>query len=161
MGWGTFIAGRILRDRPARPSLMEQASKSIQTNRFNREKNILQEINYLQSHGKEVNMEIAKANVRYMQKAYRSLGPRLEIYVLKESQKRMLAGETVNYAEIEREILFSYRNYTWGTRKYPWGDKPLQWGEVLQWIFIPYVPLAVILYKRFAAKKDFPRDSSN
>ena len=148
MGWGTFIAGRLLRDRPPRPSLLQSSSETIQANRSNLEKNILREINYLQSHGKEVDMEIAKANVRYMEKAYRSLGPRLEIYALKESQKRMLAGETVDYAEIEREILFSYRNFTWGTRRYPWGNNPLPWGQVLQWVFIPYVPLGVMIYKK-------------
>jgi hypothetical protein len=50
MGWGTFIAGRLLRDRPPRPSLLQSSSETIQANRSNLEKNILREINYLQSH---------------------------------------------------------------------------------------------------------------
>ena len=108
MGWGTFIAGRLLRSIPKQKGILEElddARKQLIRRRTAIETEVLKEIKRLKSEGKDVDINELRAVVQNRVKKYRSLGPNLELQIIKESQRKALAGEEVNYAQIEREIL--------------------------------------------------------
>lgn len=88
----------------------------------------------MNSQGKVVDIEAVRVNVKKMRKAYQQLGSRLDLMIIKEAQKRTLAGESINYKGIERDIILAYR--------------PFPWGQVFQWLFVPYVPALMKIYKR-------------
>ena len=143
MGWGTFIAGRILSKRRPAPTLLEGLSGAVNNyveRKTDFEIDVINEMKRMQAQGLEMDLEIARANVRQMIRAQKALGVRLRMRVVEEAQIRMLAKQNVNYQEIEREILFAYR--------------PRPWGQVLRWLLIPYVPLAVIVYKKYMQNKE-------
>lgn len=138
MGWGTFIAGRVLSNRRRPPTLLEGLSGAVNNyveRKTDFEIDVLNEMKLMQSQGLEMDPEIARANLRQMNRAQKALGPRLRMRVVKEAQNKMLANQDVNYKEIEREILLAW--------------KPVPVGLILQWILIPYVPLTHILYKKY------------
>ena len=95
---------------------------------------MLKEIKRLQSEGREINMIEVRKDIWKLRRAYKRLGPNLELMVVKKAQAKVLAGEPVNKAEIEREILDSYR--------------PFPWGKALLWLFFPYFQLARMYFKR-------------
>ena len=107
MGWGTFIAGRILSPKIRKGILeeLDDARKQLIRRRTAIETEVLKEIKRLKSEGKDVDINELRAVVQNRVKKYRRLGPNLELQIIKESQRKALAGEEVNYAQIEREIL--------------------------------------------------------
>jgi len=148
MGWGTFIAGRILSKRRPDPTLLEGLSGAVNNYveiKTDFEIDVLNEMKRMQFQGLAVDPEIARTNVRQMNRARKTLGPRLKMQVVKEAQKKILANENVNYQEIERDILLAW--------------KPVPVGLILQWILIPYVPLTLILYKKYLRNNE-PENNS-
>ena len=108
MGWGTFIAGRLLRTPKKRKGILEElddARKQLIRRRTAIETEVLKEIKRLKSEGKDVDINELRTVVQNRVKKYRRLGPNLELQIIKESQRKALAGEEINYAQIEREIL--------------------------------------------------------
>lgn len=147
MGWGTFIAGRVLSNRRREPTLLEGLSGAVDNfveRKTDFEIDVLNEMKRMQSQGLDMDPEIARANVRQMNRAQKALGAGLRMRVVKEAQKKMLANQDVNYKEIEREILLAHR--------------PVPWGQILQWLFIPYVPTAIIFYKKYKQNKESNTD---
>jgi hypothetical protein len=69
------------------------------------ETEVLREIRRLKSEGKDVEIDALREVVRNRFKTYNRLGPKLELEVIQKAQQKALAGEEVNYAQIEREIL--------------------------------------------------------
>ena len=117
MGWGTFIAGqtlRTLRKRPSAPTkrdietaemLNRKINSIIGPNKKELETEVLREIRRLKSEGKDVDIDALREVVRNRFKKYDRLGPKLELEVIQKAQQKALAGEEINYAQIEREIL--------------------------------------------------------
>lgn len=118
MGWGTFLLGRALRERRPQSSLSDDL-KEITDNYYARqadfESAVLSEIQLLNSQGEVVDLEAVRINVKKMRKAYQQLGSKLDLMVVKEAQKRTLAGESINYKEIERELILTYRHISLGS----------------------------------------------
>ena len=115
MGWGTFVAGRVLgprrrrggtkRDIETAEMLNRKINSIVGPNKKELETEVLREIKRLKSEGKDVNIDALREVVRNRFKAYDRLGPKLELEIIRISQLKALAGEEVNYAEIQREIL--------------------------------------------------------
>jgi hypothetical protein len=148
MGWGTFVAGQAIRS-VRRAGRKSKSSSSIDLNEISKalierkvvfESEVLREIKKLQSEGKEVNVDAVRTDMRKLRRAYRKLGPNLELMVIRKAQERALAGETINKAQIEREILDSY--------------KPFPWGKVLLWIFFPYIPALIMFFDHRRANQE-------
>jgi hypothetical protein len=149
MGWGTFVAGQAIGSvrRAGRKSSSsidaEAINKALTERQVVFESEVLREIKKLQAEGKEVNIDAVRSDMRKLRTAYKRLGPNLELLVIKEAQKRALAGEPIDKAKIEREILDSY--------------KPFPWGKVLLWIFFPYIPALIMFFDyRRATQKNAP-----
>ena len=112
MGWGTFIAGRSLnawnRETRNQKSLGEELEEHREM-RLQRETEIetevLREINRLQSEGKDVDVNAVREIIRNRIKAYYRLGSKLELHIVKELQRKTLAGEEASYEQVKREIL--------------------------------------------------------
>jgi hypothetical protein len=123
MGWGTFIAGQAIGSvrRAGRRSRSAKDYKktadflnSIINKRINTtiglsgialETEVLREIKRLKSKGEVGDIDAIREVVQNRFKTYHRLGPKLELEIIRISQIKALAGEEVNYAEIEREIL--------------------------------------------------------
>ena len=119
MGWGTFVAGRVLgprRRRGVTQSDIRTADflNSIINKRINTtiglsgialEKEVLREIRRLKSEGEDGDIDAIREVVQNRFKTYHRLGPKLELEIIRISQIKALAGEEVNYGKIEREIL--------------------------------------------------------
>jgi hypothetical protein len=119
MGWGTFVAGRVLgprRRRGVTQSDIRTADflNSIINKRINTtiglsgialEKEVLREIRRLKSEGEDGDIDAIREVVQNRFKTYHRLGPKLELEIIRISQIKALAGEEVNYGQIEREIL--------------------------------------------------------
>jgi hypothetical protein len=108
MGWGTFIAGRLLRTPKKQIGIIELLDEARKQNIRRQtaiETEVLKEIKRLKSEGKDVDIDALREVVRNRFKTYNRLGPILEIEVIQKAQQKALAGEEVNYAQIEREIL--------------------------------------------------------
>ena len=143
MGWGTFIAGRVLRQPRAKTHWaddLSQAQKTIAKRQAVFESEVLKEINRLKAEGKEVDIKIVRADMRKLRKAYKRLGPTLEIQVLRKAQQKTIAGEEVNHAQIEREILNAY--------------KPFPWGKAMKWLFLPYFPLGKMILNQIQRNRE-------
>ena len=134
MGWGTFIAGQAIGNarRAGRNSGgsfdIEELDKALTERQIIFETEVLREIKRLQAEGKEVNMVAVRSDMRKLRRAYKRLGPNLELMVVQKAQQKALAGMPVNKAEIEREILDAY--------------KPFSWGKAFLWVFFPAPTLA-------------------
>ena len=115
MGWGTFVAGRVLGPRRRRPitkrdietaeMLNRKINSIVGPNKKVLETEVLREIKRLKANGEEVDIDALREVVRNRFKTYDRLGPKLELEIIRISQIKALAGEEVNYGEIEREIL--------------------------------------------------------
>lgn len=115
MGWGTFVAGRVLgprrrrgvtkRDIETAEMLNRKINSIVGPNKKELETEVLREIKRLKSEGKDVDIDALREVIRNRFKAYDRLGPKLELEIIRISQLKALAGEEVNYAEIQREIL--------------------------------------------------------
>ena len=112
MGWGTFIAGRSLNawNRATRnqKSIGEEL-EDIREMRLQRETaleaEVLREIKRLQSEVKDVDVNAVRETIRNRMKTYNRLGPKLELHIVKELQRKTLAGEEASYEQVKREIL--------------------------------------------------------
>ena len=122
MGWGTFIAGQAI-GSVRRAGRRHKASDYTQTadflnNIINKrinvksgmsgiqlETEVLREIKRLKSEGKDGDIDVLREVVQNRFKTYHRLGPKLELEIIQKAQQKALAGEEVNYAQIEREIL--------------------------------------------------------
>ena len=112
MGWGTFIAGRSLnawnRETRNQKSLGEELEEHREM-RLQRETEIetevLREIKRLQSEGKDVDVNAVREIIRNRIKTYYRLGSKLELHIVKELQRKTLAGEEASYEQVKREIL--------------------------------------------------------
>jgi len=122
MGWGTFIAGQAI-GSVRRAGRRHKASDYTQTadflnNIINKrinvksgmsgiqlETEVLREIKRLKSEGKDGDIDEIREVVQNRFKTYHRLGPNLELEIIQKAQQKVLAGEEVNYAQIEREIL--------------------------------------------------------
>ena len=125
MGWGTFIVGRALNPR-RKASLADAlggAADALIQSATDFEHEVLNEIQRLKSEGQSVDIEEVRGQIRRRRKARRAKGKGLDLAIIKVAQKKTLAGEPVNYAAIEREILDQY--------------KPFPWGKVMFWLFFP------------------------
>ena len=108
MGWGTFIAGRLLRTPKKQMGIIEMLDDSMKQNIRRKtaiETEVLKEIKRLKSEGKDVDINAVRVVIQNRIKGYKRLGPRLELEIIQKAQQKALAGEEVNYAQIEREIL--------------------------------------------------------
>jgi hypothetical protein len=112
MGWGLFIAGRTLnawnREKRSQKSIGEEL-EDLREMRLQRETEIetevLGEVKRLQSEGKDVDINAVRETVRNRFKAYYRLGSQLELLIVKELQRKTLAGEESSYEQVKREIL--------------------------------------------------------
>jgi len=120
MGWGLFIAGRTLnawnREKRSQKSIGEEL-EDLREMRLQRETEIetevLGEVKRLQSEGKDVDINAVRETVRNRFKAYYRLGSQLELLIVKELQRKTLAGEESSYEQVKREILDAQpKNYT-------------------------------------------------
>ena len=145
MGWGTFIAGQVIGNarRAGRKSSnsidIKEMADALTERQVVFESEVLREIKKLQSEGKEVDIDAVRSDMRKLRRAYKRLGPQLELMVVKKAQEKVLAGEPVVKAEIEREILDSY--------------KPFPWGKVILWVFFTPIPLTSLLLNRSRQSK--------
>ena len=146
MGWGTFIAGQAIsnarragRSKSSMDALSEDfADIAKRRNIF--EKEVLKEIQRLKAQGKEVDITKVRADLRKIRRAYERLGPTLDASVIRMAQKKALAGEPVDLDEIEWEIVSSY--------------KPFPWGQVALWLFFPYIPLGILIWKQVKQNRE-------
>jgi hypothetical protein len=69
------------------------------------ETEVLKEIKRLKSEGKDGDIDAVREVVQNRFKTYHRLGPKLELEIIQKAQQKALAGEEINYAQIEREIL--------------------------------------------------------
>jgi len=122
MGWGTFIAGQAI-GSVRRAGRRHKASDYTETAGFlndiidrrinvksgmsgiQLETEVLREIKRLKSEGKDGDIDVIREVVQNRFKTYHRLGPKLELEIIRIAQIKALAGEEVNYAQIEREIL--------------------------------------------------------
>ena len=108
MGWGIFIAGRLLRTPKKQMGIFEMVDDTIKHNIRRKtaiESEVLREIKRLKSEGKDVDANEVRLVVQNRIKVYKRLGPRLELEIIRKAQQKTLAGEEVDYGQIEREIL--------------------------------------------------------
>jgi hypothetical protein len=108
MGWGTFIAGRLLRTPKKQMGIIEILDDAVKQNIRRKtviETEVLKEIKRLKSEGKDVDVNSVRVVIQNRIKGYKRLGPRLELEIIQKAQQKALAGEEINYAQIEREIL--------------------------------------------------------
>jgi hypothetical protein len=108
MGWGTFIAGRLLRTPKKQMGIIEMLDDAVKQDIRRKtaiETEVLKEIKRLKSEGKDVDVNAIRVVVQNRIKGYKRLGPRLELEIIQKAQQKALAGEEINYAQIEREIL--------------------------------------------------------
>jgi len=123
MGWGTFIAGQAIGSvrragRRSRSSRDYTQTADFLNNIINKrinttiglsgialEKEVLREIKRLKSEGKDGDIAAIREVVINRFKTYHRLGPNLEFEIIQKAQQKALAGEEINYAQIEREIL--------------------------------------------------------
>jgi len=113
MGWGTFIAGRILRTK-------RYSSNSGEAMRRNQERmiaeqtdvelEVLEEIKRRKELGEEINVFEIRREIMHLHRVRRKLGAKLNLKIVQKAQELTLAGENVNYAEIEREILSTHKS---------------------------------------------------
>ena len=146
MGWGTFIAGRVLRDRRPQPGMLDEAGKAVDNfvkNQTNQELEVLHEINRLKSQGIEIDLHSVRAEIRKRRKARRKMRNVLELSVVRRAQEKTLAGEPVNYEEIEREILAEY--------------KPINWERYLKKFFPDYYRAKRFLVKFLNNRREVDR----
>ena len=146
MGWGTFIAGRVLRDRRPQPGMLDEAGKAVDNfvkNQTNQELEVLHEINRLKSQGIEIDLHSVRTEIRKRRKARRKMGNVLELSVVRRAQEKTLAGEPVNYEEIEREILAEY--------------KPINWERYLKKFFPDYYRAKRFLVKFLNNRREVER----
>ena len=137
MGWGTFIAGRVLRQRPAQRGFFEEANSAMDNllkNAANFELEVLEEIARLKSLGHEVDINSVREEIRILRKKRKKMGHLLKLSVVQKAQEKMLAGEDINYEEIEREILLAY--------------KPFAWEKILRPLFPDYYRAKKFMIKR-------------
>ena len=137
MGWGTFIAGRVLRQRAPQRGILEEANSAMDNllkNATNFELEVLEEIRRLKALGHEVDLSVVRAEVRILRKNRKKMGHALKLAVVQKAQEKTLAGERVNYDEIEREILLAF--------------KPFAWERILKPLFPDYYRAKKFLVKR-------------
>ena len=141
MGWGTFIAGRVLRQRAPQRGILEEANSAMDNllkNATNFELEVLEEIRRLKALGHEVDLNVVRAEVRILRKNRKKMGHALKLAVVQKAQEKTLAGERVNYDEIEREILLAF--------------KPFPWERILKPLFPDYYRAKKFLVKRLKKK---------
>jgi hypothetical protein len=125
MGWGTFIAGRLLRTPKKQMGIMEMLDDAVKQDIRRKtaiETEVLKEIKRLKSEGKDGDIDAVREVVQNRFKTYPRLGPKLELEIIQKAQQKALAGEEINYAQIEREILDTPKKIP---KKYP-KNKPFQ-----------------------------------
>jgi hypothetical protein len=108
MGWGTFIAGRLLRTPKKQVGFIEMLDDAVKQDIRRKtaiETEVLKEIKRLKSEGKDGDIDSIREVVQNRFKTYHRLGPKLELEIIQKAQQKALAGEEINYAQIEREIL--------------------------------------------------------
>jgi len=151
MGWGTFAAGRALnswnrstRNQTSISEELKHAADELVRRKTDIEIEVLREIKRLKSEGKDVNVDAVRVVVVNRFKRYKRLGPNLELQIIKESQRKALAGEEINYGQIEREILDTPKN-----------NNP--WVIVMLWWFFPYIMLPKLIFKNISHNKKTDR----
>ena len=150
MGWGTFAVGRALNSWNRRRNQttilggLSDFGKEVIRRETAIETEILKEMKRLKSEGKDVDVNNVRAVVQNRVKKYRRLGPNLELQIIKESQRKVLAGEEVNYAQIEREILDTPKN-----------NSP--WVTLMLWGVFPFIMLPRQIFKYMSLNKEIDR----
>ena len=148
MGWGTFILGRALGPRQKPTNFAKEfgdAADRLLANRLERETQLLEEIRFLQSEGREVDVSKIRKELAALEKFRRKGGVGLEIAILRKAQQDAMKGLKVDLAAIERELF----------------EKRLRipWMQISLWIFLPYVP-AYQLFKKHIKKRGRNQDKS-
>lgn len=151
MGWGTFIAGRAsnawnrsTRNQSSISEAIVGAADELIRRETVLETEVLKEIKRLKSEGKDIDINVIREVTSQRIKRYNRLGPRLELEIIKESQRKALAGEEENYEQIEREILDRPKN-----------NSP--WVTFMLWWFFPYIMLPRQIFKNMSLNKDIDR----
>ena len=167
MGWGTFIAGQTIRsvrragrhkrvtkrDIETAEMLNRKINSIIGPDKKRLESEVLREIKRLKSEGKDVDIDTLREVVRNRFKTYDRLGPKLELEIIRISQIKALAGEKVNYAQIEREIL--------DTPKVLYTSKSnFSWMIVMLWVVFPYVMFPRQIFKNISHNKEIDKKFS-
>ena len=131
MGWGTFIAGRVLGPRTKRSGSIGEglthAAKFLENRTYNVEAEVLDRIRELKSLGEEINIDQIRREVYQIQDYRRKRGRSLEIEIVREAQKYEIAGEKFDVNQIERDLFNSRRVFPWKT--------------FFTWLFLPEWPL--------------------
>jgi hypothetical protein len=135
MGWGTFIAGRVLGPRTRSSGAIGEgllhAAKVLENRSYNLESEVLVRIRELKSSGEEINIDQIRREIFQLQQYRRKHGRRLEIEIVKEAQKYEIAGERFDVNQIERDLFNRRRVFPWKT--------------VFTWLFHPGLPLDKII----------------
>jgi hypothetical protein len=135
MGWGTFIAGRVLSPRrkpgllPNRQQMQKQKNESI-SRQADFEFEVLNEITMLKNQGKEIDIAKVRREVRKTRRAIQKLGPSLDLKIARRAQEKTLAGEVVDMNAIEAEIINEHKS----------SRDPEWWLNTILWPFVPYQP---------------------
>jgi hypothetical protein len=131
MGWGTFIAGRVLGPRTRSSGAIGEglahAAKVMENRTYNVEAEVLDRIRELKSLGEEIDIDQIRREVYQIQKYRRKRGRRLEIEIVREAQKYEIAGEKFDVNQIERDLFNRRRVFSWKT--------------FFIWLFLPEWPL--------------------
>jgi len=146
MGWGTFVAGRVLRQRRPTPGALDAANEVLDNfikNETNVQLEVLEEINRLKALGIDIDMQDVRSDVRKRRQARRKMGNSLKLSIVLRAQEKTLAGEPVNYEEIEREILAEY--------------KPINWERYLKKFFPDYYRAKRFLVKFLNNRREIER----
>ena len=135
MGWGTFIAGRVLGPRTRNSGAigddLSHAVKIIENRAYNLESEVLARIRELKSSGEEIDIDQIRREIYQIQKYRRKRGRRLEIEIVKEVQKYEVAGKRFDVNQIERDLFNRRRVFPWKT--------------FFTWLFLPEWPLYKII----------------
>ena len=163
MGWGTFAAGRVLGPRRRKgvtkadietaEMLNRKINSIIGPDKKRLESEVLREIKRLKSQGKDVDIDALREVVRNRFKTYDRLGPKLELEIIRISQIKALAGEEVNYAQIERKILDTPKVLDTSKSNFPW-------MIVMLWVVFPYVMFPRQIFKNISHNKEIDKKFS-
>ena len=117
------------------------------------ETEVLREIKRLKSEGKDGDIDAIREVVQNRFKTYHRLGPKLELEIIRISQIKALAGEEVNYAQIEREILDA--SEILGASK-----TNFSWMIFMLWIVFPFIMFPRQIFKNISHNKEIDKKFS-
>lgn len=156
MGWGTFIAGRVLRSPAKKDPMgdiirMQKASDRLAEEHLYLETQVLKAINILKSQGVDP-QKIDRNELRESLKFYyrKKADPHFKLKVVRKAQEQSLAGENADLEYLELlEIRKMYK------------QKKSLVREICLWFLFPYYQIWRYVFKgnRSLFSKTQPRDN--